>query len=178
MSRTLYDYYERELTFIRQLAEEFAKQYPAAASRLRLEKNRSTDPHIERMIEAFALLTGRIQHKLDDDFPELTTALLGVLYPHYLAPIPSMAIVQFEVDPRGPSYPVASGSDQHSRLSTKPIGDLPCKYRTGYPVTLWPVQVLGREAHGPPFPAGSAPPNDQGPPPSATRLPGGMKFSD
>ena len=99
MSQTLYHYYERELTFIRQFAQEFAKQYPAAAGRLLLEPNRSTDPHVERLIESFALLTGRIQHKIDDEFPELTTALLGVLYPHYLAPIPSMTIVQFELDP-------------------------------------------------------------------------------
>ena len=44
MSQTLYYYYERELTFIRQFAQEFAKQYPAAAGRLLLEPNRSTDP--------------------------------------------------------------------------------------------------------------------------------------
>ena len=54
MSESLYPYYERELTFIRQLAQEFAKQYPAAAGRLLLETNRSTDPHIERLIESFA----------------------------------------------------------------------------------------------------------------------------
>ena len=105
MSETLYPYYERELTFIRQLAQEFARQYPAAAGRLLLEPNRSTDPHVERLIESFALLAGRVQHKLDDEFPELTDALLGVLYPHYLAPIPSMAIVQFELDPARSQLP-------------------------------------------------------------------------
>jgi type VI secretion system protein ImpG len=98
MSETLYPYYERELLFIRQLAQEFARRYPAAAGRLLLEPNRSTDPHVERLIEAFALLAGRIHHKIDDEFPELTDALLSVLYPHYLAPIPSMAIVQFQLD--------------------------------------------------------------------------------
>src|ERR1700749_3665161 len=98
MSETLYPYYERELTFIREFAQEFQQLYPATAGRLLLEPNRCNDPHVERLIEAFALLTGRIQYKLDDDFPELTTAMLGVLYPHYLAPIPSMAIVQFELD--------------------------------------------------------------------------------
>src|SRR5271165_4057041 len=98
MSQTLYHYYERELTFIRQFAQEFAHQYPAAAGRLLLEPNRSTDPHIERLIESFALIAGRIHHKLDDEFPELTDGLFSVLYPHYLAPIPSMTIVQFDVD--------------------------------------------------------------------------------
>ena len=99
MSESLYPYYERELVFIRQLAQEFAHQFPAAANRLLLEPGRSVDPHVERMIEAFALLAGRIHHKLDDEFPELTDALLGVLYPHYLAPIPSMSVVQFAARP-------------------------------------------------------------------------------
>src|SRR3954467_2209501 len=98
MSETIYRYYERELQFIRQMAQEFARQYPAAAGRLLLEPNRSVDPHVERLIEAFALLAGRVHHKLDDEFPELTEALLAVLYPHYLAPVPSLAIVQFVAD--------------------------------------------------------------------------------
>ena len=90
MSESLYRHYERELTFIRQMAQEFARQYPAAAGRLLLEPNRSADPHIERMIEAFALLTGRVQQKLDDELPELSDAMLHVLYPHYLTPVPSL----------------------------------------------------------------------------------------
>ena len=81
MSKSLFHYYERELTFIRQLAQDFARQYPAAAGRLLLEPNRSTDPHVERLIESFALLAGRVQHKIDDEFPELTTALLGDTLP-------------------------------------------------------------------------------------------------
>src|SRR5258707_4318761 len=99
MSDTLFPYYESELLFIRRLAQEFARQYPAAAGRLLLEPNRSLDPHVERLIEAFALLSGRIHLKLDAEFPELIEALLGVLYPHYLAPLPSMAIVQLLLDP-------------------------------------------------------------------------------
>jgi type VI secretion system protein ImpG len=179
MSRTLYHYYERELTFIRQLAQEFAQKYPAAAGRLLLEPNRSTDPHVERLIEAFALLTGRIQHKLDDEFPELTTALLGVLYPHYLAPIPSMAIVQFELDPARGRLPGGFLIDRHSRLRTKPVGDLPCKYRTGYPVTLWPVRVADAKLMRAPFPRGPSPPPGTA---AALRIRleclGGMKFAD
>src|SRR3954454_18643156 len=98
MSQDLYPYYERELLALRKLAQDFAKQYPAAAGRLLLEPSRSADPHVERLIESFAPLAGRVNQKLDDEFPELTEALLNTLYPHYLAPIPSMAIVQFELD--------------------------------------------------------------------------------
>ena len=179
MSQTLYHYYERELTFIRQFAQEFARQYPSAAGRLLLEPNRSTDPHIERLIEAFALLTGRIQHKLDDEFPELTTALLGVLYPHYLAPIPSMAIVQFELDFSRGQMPQGYRIDRQSRLRSKPVGDLPCKYRTGYPITLWPIRVADARLFRPPFPRGISPPRGAQ---AALRIQlecqGGLKFAD
>src|SRR5215475_14202073 len=95
----LYTLYEGELVFIRRLAQEFAGRYPATAGRLKIEPNRATDPHVERLIEAFALLCARVQLKLHDEFPELTDALLNVLYPHYLTPVPSMAVAQFDHDP-------------------------------------------------------------------------------
>jgi type VI secretion system protein ImpG len=158
MTDTLFPYYERELTFIRQFAQDFAKQYPAAAGRLLLEPTQSTDPHIERLIEAFALLAGRIHHKLDDEFPELTDALLGLLYPHYLAPVPSMAIVQFDLDAERGKLPDGFVIERHTNLSTQQIGEGPCKYRTGYPVTLWPIAVTSAELLTPPFPAGLQPP--------------------
>ena len=158
MTDTLFPYYERELIFIRQFAQDFAKQYPAAAGRLRLEPNQSTDPHIERLIEAFALLAGRIHHKLDDEFPELTDALLGLLYPHYLAPVPSMAVVQFDLDAERATSPDGFQIERHSMLATPAVGDGPCRYRTGYPVTLWPIAVTSAELMTPPFPPGLQPP--------------------
>ncbi|HEY1861004.1 MAG TPA: type VI secretion system baseplate subunit TssF, partial [Gemmataceae bacterium] len=158
MSEALFRYYERELLFIRQLAQDFAKQYPAAAGRLLLEPNRSTDPHVERLIESFAILAGRVHHKIDDEFPELTDALLGVLYPHYLAPVPSMAVVQFQLDPDRGDLPNGFRIERHSRLRTQPIHGTPCKFRTGYPVTLWPVELVDARFQPPPFPAGMKPP--------------------
>ncbi len=158
MSETLYPYYERELHVLRQLAQEFAKQYPAAAGRLLLEPTRSVDPHVERLIESFALLAARVHHKIDDEFPELTEALLSVLYPHYLAPVPSLAVVQFDLDAaRGP-LPDGFLIPRHSRLHTPPVRDTACRYRTAYPVALWPVAVTSARLLPPPFPAGLTPP--------------------
>jgi type VI secretion system protein ImpG len=158
MSDALYAYYESELVFIRQLAQEFAKKYPAAAQRLLLDPNRSVDPHVERLIEAFALLTARVQHKLDDEFPELTEALLGVLYPHYLAPIPAMAVIQFEADPARTQLAEGFPIPASSKLHTQAVGDLPCRFRTCYPVTLWPVVLSSAQLVPPPFPSGWNPP--------------------
>ena len=95
MHNGLLPYYNRELASLRQLGREFSSQFPKVASRLLLEEGASEDPHVERLIESFAFLSARIHHKLDDEFPEITDALLNVLYPHYLRPVPSMSIVQF-----------------------------------------------------------------------------------
>src|SRR5580693_6478477 len=114
------------------MAQEFAKQFPGAAARLLLEENRSLDPHVERLLEGFALLAGRVHHKIDDEFPELTDALLSILYPHYLAPIPSMAIVQFDLDPERAQLPDGFRIAKHSQLHTARVGGVECKFRTGY----------------------------------------------
>ena len=92
MSDELLPYYNRELAFIRTMGADFARNHPKIAARLRLSPDGSQDPHVERMVEAFAYLNARIRHKLEDDFPELTDAMLGVLYPHFQNPIPSMSI--------------------------------------------------------------------------------------
>ncbi|QEL19460.1 type VI secretion system baseplate subunit TssF [Limnoglobus roseus] len=154
----LFPYYERELAFLRQMAAEFARSHPAAAGRLLLEPNRSADPHVERLLESFALLTARVHHKLDDEFPELADGLLSVLYPHYLAPMPSCAIVQFDVDAgRGP-LPNGFVIPRHSRIVTQPVKDTVCRYQTCYPTTLWPIKVTQARLVSPPFPPGLTPP--------------------
>ena len=158
MSKSLYPYYERELVFIRQFAQDFAKQYPAAAGRLLLEPTQSTDPHIERLIEAFALLAAASTTSWTMNFPELTDFLLHVLYPHYLAPVPSMAVVQFELDAERGTLPDGFRIERHSTVVTPPMGEGPCRYRTGYPVTLWPIALSSAELLTPPFPAGLQPP--------------------
>jgi type VI secretion system protein ImpG len=142
MRDDLLPYYERELSFIRRMAGEFAEKYPKVAGRLRLEPNQCEDPHVERLIEAFALLAGRVHHKLDDEFPEITEALLDALCPHYLRPVPSQAIAQFQLDTSQSAAActqVPAGVSVHSR----PEGGQFCSFRTCYPVTLWPLRVTG-----------------------------------
>jgi type VI secretion system protein ImpG len=141
MPDDLLTYYERELAFIRQMGGEFAAKYPKIASRLLLEPNRSEDPHVERLIQAFALLAGRIHHKIDDEFPEITDALLGVLYPHYLAPIPSMAIVECVIDPAQGQLTSGHCIPRGTVLYSQAVSGTPCRFRTCYPVTLWPIEV-------------------------------------
>ena len=82
MRDELLGYYERELIFLRRMGSEFARRYPKIAARLLIDDEKIEDPHVERMVEAFALLAGRIGLKLDDELPEITESFLNVLYPH------------------------------------------------------------------------------------------------
>ena len=123
---------------MRRLAAEFANAHPKIAGRLRIAPDAVDDPHVARLIESFAYLTARVRHKLDDEFPELTDALLGVLYPHYLAPVPSAAIVQFTGLPSATApYTVPVGTN----LDTEPISGERCRFRTIYPVSLAPITI-------------------------------------
>src|SRR4051794_2214015 len=92
-------YYNNELSYLRRMGADFARRYPRVASRLELSPDHAADPHVERLIESFAFLTARLQRRMDDEFPEISSALLGVLYPHLVNPVPSMAIANFAVDP-------------------------------------------------------------------------------
>jgi len=142
------NYYERELTFIREMGAEFAKKYPKIAGRLLLEPDKCEDPHTERLIEAFAFLCGRIHKKIDDDFPEITESLLHILYPHYINPIPSVSVVKFE--PVKKTIPAAGYRiEKDAALYSKPVAGNPCQFKTCYPVTLWPVEVTSAALRDP-----------------------------
>ncbi len=143
MRDRLEEFYEQELFFIRRMAAEFARDRPKIADRLALgpDTRESSDPHVERLIESFAFLTARVRLKVEDEFPELTTSLLGLLYPHYLAPIPSMSIAQFTFDPSQGKLTDGFTIPRDSRLISREVRGVPCRFRTAYPVTLWPLEL-------------------------------------
>jgi type VI secretion system protein ImpG len=140
MEDRLLDYYERELTFIREMGAEFAKKYPKIAGRLLLEGDKCEDPHTERMIEAFALICGRIHKKIDDDFPEITESLLNIIYPHYINPVPSMSVVRFDPVKQN-IQEVGYRIDKGASLFSKPVKGTPCRFTTTQAVRIWPVAV-------------------------------------
>jgi type VI secretion system protein ImpG len=145
MSDKLLTCYNRELAYIRSLAAEFARAHPATAQRLGITAEQARDPHVERLIEAFAYLTGRIRRKLDDDFPEVINGLMGVLYPHYQAPIPSMAIVQMTTSSKqadsAEGIAIPAGAEIEAPIATAGMAGEKCLFRTCYPVTVWPIEV-------------------------------------
>ena len=142
-------YYERELDYIRKLAVQFAEKNPKVASRLVLEPTKCEDPHVERLLEGFAFLAARVHLKLDDEFPEISEALLSVVYPQLVRLMPSMSIVEFQPDPEKgkltSSLPIPRGSSLYSR----PVAGVPCTFKTCYDTVIWPVSVASAEWRAP-----------------------------
>lgn len=142
-------YYERELDYLRKTAVQFAERNPKVASRLVLEPTKCEDPHVERMLEAFAFLAARVHLKIDDEFPEISEALLTVVYPQLVRPIPSMSIAEFQPDPEKGKLSTALPIPRNSTLHSRPVGGVPCTFRTCYDTKLWPVSVTAAEWKAP-----------------------------
>ncbi len=128
-------YFHDELTSIRELGKEFAERNPRLAPFLAVE---GQDPDVERLLEGFAFLTGRLRQKLDDELPELTHSLMALLWPQFLRPIPAMSIVRFTPLPTlSEKQTIARGIEVDSR----PVDGTACTFRTCYDIDIHPLEV-------------------------------------
>ncbi len=150
MDDELLRYYDRELSYLRRVGAEFARAHPKIAGRLRLGADQIEDPHVSRLVESVAFLNARVRRKLEDEFPELTDSILSVLAPHFLAPVPSMAVVKFEC---APDLPGPVRIERGSNLVTDAAYGEPCRYRTCYDTDVLPVRLDSVRLLGPPFDA-------------------------
>lgn len=137
----LLDYYQRELTWLRHAGSQFAERYPKVARRLELSPGECPDPHVERLLEGFALLAARLQRRLDDDYAEFSDALLEQLYPLAMRPLPSCAIVQFEPDPSKGNLDAGYPLPRDTPLFVTTDKGQSIHFRTTAAVQLWPIEV-------------------------------------
>lgn len=144
VSDGLLSQYMAELAYLSHAGASFARRHPHVAAALELAQNGSADPHVQRLIESFAFLTARLQRSYDAQLPEVPAALLDVLYPQLAAPVPSMSVAQFTTNPA--QSRAASGivvpAGTSLLASAEGLGEgVTCRFRTGMPVTLWPIEV-------------------------------------
>ncbi|KVW27627.1 type VI secretion system baseplate subunit TssF [Burkholderia ubonensis] len=141
-------YYEAEMRYLREAGREFAHAFPDRARELGLDRGGERDPHVERLLEGFAFLMGRLRHKLDDELPELTEGLVSMLWPHYLRMIPSLSILELTPDTgvlqkhetlsaglEATSGPIATGAGEGAATHVE------CVYRTTQPIDLYPLTL-------------------------------------
>jgi type VI secretion system protein ImpG len=143
MDPRLLRYYNRELQHVREMGGEFAREYPKIAGRLGMEGFECADPYVERLLEGFAFLAARIQLKLDAQHPVFTQHLLEMIYPHYLAPVPSMAVVQLNPDTKESALATGPVVARQTALRGLAGHDerTACEYRTAHDVALWPLEL-------------------------------------
>ncbi|MFM0501043.1 type VI secretion system baseplate subunit TssF [Paraburkholderia caffeinilytica] len=152
MDPRLLDYYNRELAYLRELGAEFAAAFPKTAGHLGMHGTEVKDPYVERLLEGFSFLTARIQLKMDAEFPRFAQRLLDVVYPNYLAPLPSMTIAAVQPNLREGSlhegYTLAAGTPLRAHLA--PGEQTACEFRTAHAVTLWPLRLADVKMSGEP----------------------------
>src|SRR4051794_27448673 len=143
MNPDLIKYYSQELQHLREMGGEFAREFPKIAGRLGLESLECADPYVERLLEGFSFLAARVQLKIDDEFPRFTQHLMELVYPHYLTPTPSMAVVQIQPDLTSSNLAdgvrIPRGSALRSALDKN--GSTRCEYRSAHELTLWPLEI-------------------------------------
>ena len=126
-------YYQSELSALRQLGRRFAERSPALAPFL---GQAGRDPDVERLLEGFAFLTGRLRQKLDDELPELSHSLMHLLWPNYMRPLPAFSVLQFEpLKHSGPGLQV----ERDTPVESMPIDNVRCRFRTCYPTEVLPL---------------------------------------
>ncbi len=128
-------YYQKELAKLRDLGAEFARRHPALAPLL---AGQSSDPDVERILEGTAFLTGLMHRRLDDDFPEIIQSLFQLIYPHYLKPLPSAAMIHFSPK-RGlmERLTVPAGT----ALDSVKLGGESCTFTTSGGLDLTPLAI-------------------------------------
>jgi type VI secretion system protein ImpG len=143
MDTRLLQYYNRELQYVREMGAEFATAYPRIAARLGMDGIECADPYVERLIEAFAFLAARIQLKLDARHPDFTQHLLEMVYPGFLAPVPSCAIAELVPTPAESSLKEGCRVPRHSVMKVESGGSerTSCEFRSAQDVVLWPLAV-------------------------------------
>lgn len=144
MAKPNLTYYHQELSFLRQMGKAFAQKYPKIARRLNFMDQEGSDPHLERLIESFAFLTSYLQKEIADQMPRFSSALLNILYPHLVSPIPPMSIAQFRPSTSKPMTESAI-IPQHFPLYSGSSTNDTCYFRTGYKTEIWPIEVSNIE---------------------------------
>jgi len=143
MDPRLLRYYNEELRHLREMGAEFAQQFPKIAARIGLEGLEVTDPYVERLLEGFAFLAGRIQLKIDAEFPRFTQRLLEIVYPQFLAPTPSMLIAQLHPDLGDAGLAAGLSLERGSVMlgAAGKAGATVCEFRSAHRLTMWPLEL-------------------------------------
>lgn len=134
-------YYQQEMIYLRRAGAQFMARYPKISQNLNLSESGSSDPHVQRLLESFAFLTGRLQKEIDSRSIHFTTNLLSVLYPQFVAPFPAASVASFRLSPHLGKATAGSTVPRATPLFSEAQTGKTCYFQTTYPVELWPFEI-------------------------------------
>lgn len=130
------DYYKRELISLRIDGADFCKKNPSLSSYLAKE---GQDPDVERLLEGFAFLAGKLHQQLDQELPEVAHTLVQLLWPNYTRVIPSYSIIQYEaLKDSNKNVLIKRGTEVLSKIKADAVQ---CKFRTTYDTKIMPIDI-------------------------------------
>ncbi|MCH7336121.1 type VI secretion system baseplate subunit TssF [Acinetobacter sp. NIPH 2699] len=141
MIEQLLPYYEKQLQEFGQQSREFAQKYPKIAQRLSLNQEQIDDPHIERLIQAFSLISARIDKKLADSYDVFTYSLFEVMFPQYLRHFPACSVVSFEDINKIKQLTSPHLIPQKTALRSRSFKGVQCEFNTTNDVRLLPIAL-------------------------------------
>lgn len=130
------DYYKKELIALREDGARFSKKNPGLSTFLSKE---GQDPDVERLLEGFSFLTGRLQQQLDRELPEVAHTLVELLWPNYTRPVPSFSIIKFNsIKDNTSNINIKKDTEILSKIKPDAIQ---CKFRTVYDTLIMPFDL-------------------------------------
>ena len=133
-------YFKEEISYLFEQGREFAKQHPQKARMLQLDDIRVREPNVERLLESFAFLTSRIRQRLDRDFNQIADGLLSLMWPGYINPVPSFALL--EMRPSMASASEVKVVPKGTLFDSEPLeGDIQCRFRTCFDAVALPLSI-------------------------------------
>ncbi|EAU46655.1 type VI secretion system baseplate subunit TssF [Salipiger bermudensis] len=147
MDSRLLRHYEAELGYLREMGAEFAEAYPKIASRLGMDQLEVMDPYVERLLEGSAFMAARVQLELEQQYPAFTQNLLEIVYPHFLAPTPSMMVARLQPDTAqgglAEGFTLPRGTQMRGQVLEGE--QTACRFTTAQDTTLWPLEITQAE---------------------------------
>ncbi|MBS8262597.1 type VI secretion system baseplate subunit TssF [Roseibium polysiphoniae] len=133
-------YYRDELNYLREMGKHFAKANPRLTKYLGED---ASDPDVERLLEGFAFLVGRLRQRLDAEMPEVSQSLLKLIWPHYLRPVAPITTMQFRYAPGAgePSINVPAGTS----VQTAALDGRAVQFRTSFGLKVLPLEISSVE---------------------------------
>lgn len=124
-----------DLEALSELAVSFARAYPALAPRL---AEQSTDPDVERLLDAFTYLTEQVHQLLDAGSPIAAQFFADMLAPELARPFPAATILEFAPPKRGGRIVALAGVE----VESIPVDGTACRFRawSGFDVVPWSIE--------------------------------------